>query len=75
MGLKLKPSSDWKAFPAFLKAGVIVGRRISMSWLRMCGHAALDTGIFEDKEMGERSFLVGDNEGNLIQLFTARPTK
>jgi hypothetical protein len=26
--------------------------------------------IFEDKDMGVRSFLVKDNEGNLIQFFT-----
>ena len=28
--------------------------------------------IFEDNEMGVRSFLVKDNEGNLIQFFTPK---
>jgi hypothetical protein len=30
----------------------------------------VDAGIFEDKEMGVRSFLFTDNDGNLIQFFT-----
>jgi hypothetical protein len=30
----------------------------------------IEAGIFEDKEMGVRSFIFRDNNGNLIQFFT-----
>jgi catechol 2,3-dioxygenase-like lactoylglutathione lyase family enzyme len=68
---KALPRVDNEAsVPRVLKAGVIVRQKDFVAvaaYLQKCGIAA---GIFEDKEMGVRSFLVRDNDGNLIQFFT-----
>jgi catechol 2,3-dioxygenase-like lactoylglutathione lyase family enzyme len=56
--------------PRLLKAGVLVRRK---DFDRIAGYLqkrGVDAGIFEDKEMGVRSFLFTDNDGNLIQFFT-----
>jgi catechol 2,3-dioxygenase-like lactoylglutathione lyase family enzyme len=56
--------------PRLLKAGVIVAPK---DFDRIAGYLqkrGVDAGIFEDKEMGVRSFLFTDNDGNLIQFFT-----
>jgi len=56
--------------PRLLKAGVIVAPK---DFDRITGYLqkrGVDAGIFEDKEMGVRSFLFTDNDGNLIQFFT-----
>jgi catechol 2,3-dioxygenase-like lactoylglutathione lyase family enzyme len=56
--------------PRLLKAGVIVGQKdfdAVTTYLRKRG---VETGVFEDKEMGVRSCLFRDNDANLIQFFT-----
>lgn len=56
--------------PRVLKAGVIVSKKdfdTVATYLRKRG---IEAGIFEDKEMGVRSFMFRDNDGNLIQFFT-----
>jgi catechol 2,3-dioxygenase-like lactoylglutathione lyase family enzyme len=68
---KALPRLDNEAtVPRLIKAGVIVGQKdfdAVAAYLRSRG---VDAGIFEDKEMGVRSFLFKDNDGNLIQFFT-----
>lgn len=56
--------------PRLLKVGMILGQKefdAVTTYLRKRG---VETGIFEDKEMGVRSSLFRDNDGNLIQFFT-----
>ena len=68
---KQAPRIDNEAsVPRLLKAGVILGQKdfdAVTTYLRKRG---VETGIFEDKEMGVRSSLFRDNDGNLIQFFT-----
>jgi len=68
---KVLPRVDNEAsVPRVLKAGVIVSREdfdAVATYLQKRGIAA---GIFEDKEMGVRSFMFRDNDGNLIQFVT-----
>jgi catechol 2,3-dioxygenase-like lactoylglutathione lyase family enzyme len=68
---KQAPRVDNEAsVPRLLKAGVIVGQKdfdMVAAYLQKRG---VETGIFEDKEMGVRSFLFRDNDRNLIQFFT-----
>jgi catechol 2,3-dioxygenase-like lactoylglutathione lyase family enzyme len=68
---KALPRVDSEAsVPRVLKAGVIVRQKdfdAVAAYLQKRGIAA---GILEDNEMGVRSFLVRDNDGNLIQFFT-----
>jgi catechol 2,3-dioxygenase-like lactoylglutathione lyase family enzyme len=58
------------AVPRLIKAGVIVGQKDFDAVAASLQKRGVDTGIFEDKEMGVRSFLFKDNDGNLIQFFT-----
>ena len=69
-GKQLPRVDNEASVPRLLKAGVIVGQKnfdAVAAYLRKRG---VETGIFEDKEMGMRSFLFRDNDGNLIQFFT-----
>jgi len=56
--------------PRLLKAGVIVTRKDFDQIAEYLQKRGVDAGIFEDREMGMRSFLFTDNDGNLIQFFT-----
>jgi catechol 2,3-dioxygenase-like lactoylglutathione lyase family enzyme len=68
---KALPRVDNEAsVPRVLKAGVIVSQKdfdAVATYLRKRG---IQAGIFEDKEMGVRSFMFRDNDGNLIQFLT-----
>jgi catechol 2,3-dioxygenase-like lactoylglutathione lyase family enzyme len=69
-GKQLPRVDNESSVPRLLKAGMIVGQKdfdTVAAYLRKRG---VETGIFEDKEMGVRSFLFRDNDGNLIQFFT-----
>jgi len=69
-GKQLSRIDNENPLPRVLKAGVIVEQRefdVAATQLEKHGVSAA---IFEDKEMRVRSFLVKDNEGNLIQFFT-----
>lgn len=48
---------------------MIVGQREFGSVAKHLESRGTSVGIFEDKEMGARSFIVKDNDGNLIQFF------
>jgi catechol 2,3-dioxygenase-like lactoylglutathione lyase family enzyme len=68
---KALPRIDNEAsVPRLLKAGVIVSQKDFDSVATSLQKRGIEAGIFEDKEMGMRSFLFKDNEGNLIQFFT-----
>jgi catechol 2,3-dioxygenase-like lactoylglutathione lyase family enzyme len=56
--------------PRLIKAGVIVGQKDFDAVAAYLQKRAIEAGIFEDREMGARSFLFRDNDGNLIQFFT-----
>jgi catechol 2,3-dioxygenase-like lactoylglutathione lyase family enzyme len=58
------------AVPRLIKAGVIVGQKDFDAVAASLQKSGVEAGIFEDKEMGMRSFLFKDNDGNLIQFFT-----
>jgi catechol 2,3-dioxygenase-like lactoylglutathione lyase family enzyme len=58
------------AVPRVLKAGVIVGQKDFNAVAAYLQKRGIEAGIFEDKEMGVRSFMFRDNDGNLIQFFT-----
>jgi catechol 2,3-dioxygenase-like lactoylglutathione lyase family enzyme len=72
-GKQISRIENEKAQPRFLKAGLVVEpREFDVVATQLAKHGVSAT-IFEDKEMGVRSFLVKDNEGNLIQFFTPSP--
>jgi catechol 2,3-dioxygenase-like lactoylglutathione lyase family enzyme len=56
--------------PRLLKAGVIVAQKDFETLAAYLQKRGIETNIFEDKEMGVRSFMIRDNDGNLIQFFT-----
>jgi catechol 2,3-dioxygenase-like lactoylglutathione lyase family enzyme len=58
------------AVPRLIKAGVIVGQKDFDALAASLQKRGVEAGIFQDKEMGARSFLFKDNDGNLIQFFT-----
>jgi hypothetical protein len=53
-----------------VRNGLIVGQEDFGSVATYLERRGVSVGIFEDKEMGVRSFIVKDNDGNLIQFFT-----
>jgi catechol 2,3-dioxygenase-like lactoylglutathione lyase family enzyme len=68
---KVLPRIDNEAsVPRLLKAGVIVARQDFDAIAASLQKRGIDARVFEDKEMGVRSFLFKDNDGNLIQFFT-----
>lgn len=56
--------------PRLLKVGVILGQKEFEALTTYLRKHGVETGIFEDKEMGVRSSLFRDNDGNLIQFLT-----
>lgn len=69
-GKQLPRVDNEASVPRLLKAGVIVAGKdfdVMAAYLQKRG---IPAGVFEDKEMGVRSFLFKDNDGNLIQFFT-----
>jgi catechol 2,3-dioxygenase-like lactoylglutathione lyase family enzyme len=56
--------------PRLIKAGVIISQKDFDMLAAYLQNRGIEAGIFEDKEMGVRSFLCKDNDGNLIQFFT-----
>ena len=71
-GRQLPRADNEASVPRLIKAGVIVGQADFDALDANLQKRGFDAGIFEDKEMGVRSFLVADNEGNLIQFFTEK---
>jgi catechol 2,3-dioxygenase-like lactoylglutathione lyase family enzyme len=69
-GKQLPRVDNEASVPRLLKAGVIVGKEDFDAMASYLQKHRVETGIFEDKEMGVRSFLFRDNDGNLIQFFT-----
>jgi catechol 2,3-dioxygenase-like lactoylglutathione lyase family enzyme len=56
--------------PRLIKAGVIVAQKDFDAVATYLQKRGVEAGIFEDREMGVRTFLFKDNDGNLIQFFT-----
>lgn len=58
--------------PGITKAGAVVSRAFfDRTWHRLHKNGAqFRGGLFDDKEMGMRTFIVVDYEGNMIQLFS-----
>lgn len=53
-----------------VKVGMIVGQEDFDSLNTYLEKHGVSAGVFEDREMGVRSSIVKDNDGNLIQFFT-----
>jgi catechol 2,3-dioxygenase-like lactoylglutathione lyase family enzyme len=71
-GKQLPRIENEAAVPRLIKAGMTVAQKDFEEIAGYFEKRGLKAGIFEDKEMGVRSFIVKDNEGNLIQFFTPR---
>ena len=69
-GKSLPRVDNEASVPRLIKAGVIVAQKDFAMLAAYLQKRGVEAGIFEDKEMGVRSFLVTDNDGNLIQFFT-----
>lgn len=69
-GKQLPRVDNEASVPRLLKAGAIVESNDFDAIVVYVQKRGIDTAVFEDKEMGARSFLLRDNEGNLIQFFT-----
>lgn len=69
-GKQLPRVDNEASLPRLLKAGVIVGQKDFDAVAAYLQKRGVETGIFEDKELGVHSFLLRDNDGNLIQFFT-----
>lgn len=69
-GATLPRIDNEASVPRLIKAGVIVGQRDFDALAAFLRTRSIKAGIFEDKEMGVRTFLLTDNDGNLIQFFT-----
>ena len=68
---KALPRVDNEApVPRLIKAGVIISQKDFDMLAAYLQKRGVEAGIFEDKEMGVRSFMFRDNDGNLIQFFT-----
>jgi len=69
-GKQLPRIENEASVPRLIKAGVIVASKdfdVMRAYLQNRG---IQARVFEDKEMGVRSFIFRDNDGNLIQFFT-----
>jgi catechol 2,3-dioxygenase-like lactoylglutathione lyase family enzyme len=53
-----------------IKVGMSVGQKDFDSVSAYMEKHGVDVGVFEDKEMRVRTFIVKDSDGNLIQFFT-----
>ncbi len=69
-GKQLPRVDNEASLPRLLKAGAIVGQKDFDAVTAYLQKRGVETGIFDDKEMGMRSCLFRDNDGNLIQFFT-----
>jgi|SRR5450432_1623238 len=69
-GKQLPRADNEASVPRLLKGGVIVGQKDFDAVAAFLRKRDIEAGVFEDKEMGVRFFLLRDNEGNLIQFFT-----
>lgn len=69
-GKQLPRIDNEASVPRLLKAGVIIGPKDFDAVAVYIQKRGVEIGVFEDKEMGVRSFLLRDNDGNLIQFFT-----
>jgi catechol 2,3-dioxygenase-like lactoylglutathione lyase family enzyme len=69
-GKRLPRVDNEASVPRLLKAGVIVGKEDFDAVAAYLQKRRVEARIFEDKEMGVRSFLFRDNDENLIQFFT-----
>jgi catechol 2,3-dioxygenase-like lactoylglutathione lyase family enzyme len=69
-GKQLPRVDNEASIPRLIKAGVIVAPKDFDAVATYLQKRGIEAGIFEDKEMGVRSFLFADNDRNLIQFFT-----
>jgi catechol 2,3-dioxygenase-like lactoylglutathione lyase family enzyme len=69
-GKQLPRVDNEASVPRLLKAGVILARNDFDSIAAYLQKQGIEAGVFEDKDMGVRTFLFKDNDGNLIQFFT-----
>jgi len=69
-GKQLPRVDNEASVPRLIKAGVIVAQKDFDAVATFLQKRGVEAGVFEDKEMGVRSFLFKDNEGNLIQFLT-----
>jgi catechol 2,3-dioxygenase-like lactoylglutathione lyase family enzyme len=69
-GKQLPRIDNEASVPRLLKAGVVVGQKDFDAVAAFLEKRGIEAGISEDKEMGVRTFLFRDNDGNLIQFFT-----
>ena len=69
-GKQLPRVDNEASVPRLIKAGVIVPQRDFEAVAAYLQKRGIEVGVFEDKEMGVRTFLFKDNDGNLIQFFT-----
>ena len=58
--------------PRLIKAGVIVASKDFDAISAALQKRGIDVAVFEDKQMGVRSFVIQDNEHNLIQFFARK---
>ena len=72
MSAKSSEAGDKVPAPGFIKVGMMVSGRDFDSLARRLQKRRVEFvgGVFEDKEMGVRTFLVKDNSGNRIQFFS-----
>jgi catechol 2,3-dioxygenase-like lactoylglutathione lyase family enzyme len=69
-GKQLPRVDNEAAVPRLLKAGVILVRKDFDAVAGYLQKRGIEAEVFEDKDMGVRTFLFKDNAGNLIQFFT-----
>ena len=69
-GKQLPRVDNEASVPRLLKAGVILARKDFDAVAAYLQKRGIEAGVFEDKDMGVRTFLFKDNDGNLIQFFT-----
>jgi catechol 2,3-dioxygenase-like lactoylglutathione lyase family enzyme len=69
-GKALRRIDNETPVPRLIKAGVIVAQKEFEAVATYLQKRGIEAAIFEDKEMGVRTFLFRDNDGNLIQFFT-----
>jgi catechol 2,3-dioxygenase-like lactoylglutathione lyase family enzyme len=69
-GKSLPRVDNEASVPRLIKAGAIIEQKDFNTLATYLQKRGVDAGIFEDKEIGVRSFLFHDNDGNLIQFFT-----
>lgn len=71
-GKQLPRVDNEASVPRLIKAGVIVAQKDFEAVATYLQKRGFEVGIFEDQEMGVRSFLFKDNDGNLIQFFAPK---